>query len=529
MNDRLRIAIREACGAIRELPDTDAPLQHMYARGIERGKYDATLPIRERLVALLDFLVPFDREETVLCSKEIPQPLIDSIINELRSVKQIAVDIPAKCQRQTTSVVPPSFHGAESATAHAVEKIHSRIFPQLSALRDSSPPTISEEGGSRPPLNEGVEVNVFGASSGVDRSSRRVVITLHGIRTRGKWQKDLDECLADANFIPKSLDYGWFGVLPFLFQRQREKQVRQFVEDYDSITKKYPDNAPSVIAHSFGTYIVAKALSAYAGLIKFDRVIFCGAIVPVDFPWSAVAKEGLVKRVLNDYGHLDAWAGNVGLALPDAGPSGREEFSDTANGLVIQSCHPEWGHSHYFFELNYKERWIKFLRGEELRDISLEPHWHFPLVWIMPIVLLLLVAIFVGWSVFQRSHATHSQTPNPTPMMVETATPAPSSNTLQQDILTLEVDAESRGASGNVSRTRHVDIPAGWTYLRKEEKAHPGKPGSNGDGTYKTRLLYGPDRNIIGVEATAIAYPNYGGKTNYYKVVVFVHVERRGN
>lgn len=45
---------------------------------------------------------------------------------------------------------------------------------------------------------------------------RRVVVSLHGIRTRGVWQKELVPALAIAGFIPYVLDYGHVGALELL-------------------------------------------------------------------------------------------------------------------------------------------------------------------------------------------------------------------------------------------------------------------------------------------------------------------------
>lgn len=43
----------------------------------------------------------------------------------------------------------------------------------------------------------------------------RCVISLHGIRTRGVWQKDLAPVLARHGLIPYALDYGSFSIVKF--------------------------------------------------------------------------------------------------------------------------------------------------------------------------------------------------------------------------------------------------------------------------------------------------------------------------
>jgi pimeloyl-ACP methyl ester carboxylesterase len=192
-----------------------------------------------------------------------------------------------------------------------------------------------------------------------DGAQRETVVSLHGIRTRGKWQKDLAAHLARAGFVPESLDYGFFRALELLVPALREKQVDWFRDEYTRIVRGQT-KPPSVVAHSFGTYIVANALVKYRE-IRVNRLVLCGSIVSESYPWSQVAAQ--VTHVLNDYGHRDIWAKAVGWAVRDAGASGAVGFTDVGRGLVEQQCRRRFRHSDYFFELHYQNCWIPFLKG----------------------------------------------------------------------------------------------------------------------------------------------------------------------
>jgi hypothetical protein len=62
-----------------------------------------------------------------------------------------------------------------------------------------------------------------------------------------------------------------------------------------------------------------------------------------------------------------------------------------------------------------------------------------------------------------------------------------------------------------------------------EEQVQRGKSGSEGDGKHEPpELVYDDAGRIIAVRATATALRNYGSKTNYYKLVLTIFVERRG-
>ena len=135
MANDLQTAIRTLCDAIRGLPDTDEPLQQITARGIERGKYDATLPIRQELTTVRDFLEPFEQEGTAEFFAELPRLHVTVLITEIEGLRRIVDSIPVNCQLQTTNVVPPSFHGNERGVACQVETSYSHLYSELAPLR----------------------------------------------------------------------------------------------------------------------------------------------------------------------------------------------------------------------------------------------------------------------------------------------------------------------------------------------------------------------------------------------------------
>ena len=228
-------------------------------------------------------------------------------------------------------------------------------------------------------------------------SAGAVVISIHGIRARGAWQKMLGSELNKAGFPYEALDYGFFGAVRLLFPGAREKQVRWFVDEYTRIRQGSTAKI-SVIAHSFGTYIVAGALEKYAE-VNLDSIIFCGSIVRPDYAWSRLI-PGQAKRVLNDFGRLDRWVKLVAWFIGDAGPSGARGFDDEAGGHVQQRLRPKFRHSDYFYRLNYQGTWIPFLRGEpphmEPGDERWSRNWRF-LVTKAAIVMILFGLGLVIW------------------------------------------------------------------------------------------------------------------------------------
>lgn len=194
------------------------------------------------------------------------------------------------------------------------------------------------------------------------------VITVHGIRTRGGWQKgELGELLNKAGFAHFAYDYGYFNATELFDAKKLQSEIAKFRDDYTRV-KQRSKSLPSIIAHSNGTYIAARAMEIYPQ-IKFDRIIFCGAILRRDFPWSALVNRGQCNAILNLHSEGDDIVGWSEWAIPDAGDSGRKGFTDVCANL-FQIGHNELDHSGQFYALNYSETWIPFLRGENVELVA---------------------------------------------------------------------------------------------------------------------------------------------------------------
>ena len=226
---------------------------------------------------------------------------------------------------------------------------------------------------------------------------RPIIFSLHGIRTRAAWQKDLTRVLSEAGFNHLPLDFGFFRAVRLLMPASRRRQVDWFRDCYTT-EMRGRSSPPSVIAHSFGTYIVAEAIRKYPE-VRFRQIILCGSIVHRDFPWSERTDAGQVGRVLNECGQKDFWSRIVVWFVRDAGSSGVKGFSDTAGNRVIQRLHPDWRHSTSFYELNYQHNWVSFLKGNlpgppgtaEGRTIN----WYFRFTLVLCLVGVLCMVFFI--------------------------------------------------------------------------------------------------------------------------------------
>ena len=234
-----------------------------------------------------------------------------------------------------------------------------------------------------------------------------IVISLHGIRTHGAWQKRIIPALAENDFIPVPLDFGFFRAIQLVIPSMRDRKVEWLLTEYTkAIGNNRQTRPPSIIAHSLGTYLVARLMEKYE-LVRFDQIIFCGSIVYKDYPWTTIVKREQVTRVLNDYGGKDIWAKAAQWVVNDAGPSGAEGFSDRAGGCVIARFHPDFHHSDFFHPLNYEKVWVPFLQGRNPQVIIGLPNrptnWKF-----RALLIAVLISVFLSlwFLVLPRSNQT---------------------------------------------------------------------------------------------------------------------------
>ena len=203
--------------------------------------------------------------------------------------------------------------------------------------------------------------------------STKIVVTLHGIRTRGQWQKQVTPYLARHGLIPYHLDYGFFGVLSFILPWTRANRVQWLRDELRDLMDRTGAKRVSVIAHSFGTWLALEALEAENGNLRFDRVVLTGSIVRRDFPWAqTIRRKRWAQAVRNERAAGDwvvraaeLFARLAGPIAPRAGASGALGF-DAAPGVVQQHT-VAGGHSEVLNISNY-EKWARFIAYPRLPD-----------------------------------------------------------------------------------------------------------------------------------------------------------------
>ncbi|MEZ6134184.1 MAG: hypothetical protein R3C53_04645 [Pirellulaceae bacterium] len=196
-----------------------------------------------------------------------------------------------------------------------------------------------------------------------------LVFLVHGIRDRAPWQAALQTALENDSFKICQCGYGYFDVVRFWWPgRTRqvpialvERQIRGYIA---RAKRKYDDVKISVIAHSFGTYIVSRILEEATDL-HWERIVFCGAIVPEDFRWDKVDRQVDPEHVVNDVGNQDIWPAMAKLLSFGYGDAGSHGFVSDVNNRFHKS-----GHSDYFRNGFPAKFWAPWIHAGDLVEVT---------------------------------------------------------------------------------------------------------------------------------------------------------------
>ena len=139
---------------------------------------------------------------------------------------------------------------------------------------------------------------------------KRMVIFVHGILSPGFWMNTLRPLFLAEQMIVRPIGFHVLDIFRFLFGRRRQA-IDRVKQQIQSAIAAHPDAELTIIAHSFGTYVVSRILDEDFG-IKLTRLIMCGGIVPRDYRWDKVARFNSQNAnanvdIVNEISGSDRW------------------------------------------------------------------------------------------------------------------------------------------------------------------------------------------------------------------------------
>jgi pimeloyl-ACP methyl ester carboxylesterase len=260
----------------------------------------------------------------------------------------------------------------------------------------------------------------------------QVVLLIHGIRTHAEWQGMVREMIAvpgQIEVIP--IGYGYFDVFRFWFPfwtrngpiERVHEEIRVALQKY---RKTHPDAKLSIIAHSFGTYIVGKILQRHFDL-QIHRLILCGSVLPQLFPWNHLQGRFDDDKVVNECGQADIWPVLAKSLSWGYGASGTHGFG----AVLVKDRFHEGGHGQYFEKKFVKTYWGPFIRRGEYQKSEFDTKrppmpWWLSVLGLVPIKWLLVLLVTISLIVFLNFVSTvHlvSEVRQPAPPPKQTSSP----------------------------------------------------------------------------------------------------------
>ncbi len=134
-----------------------------------------------------------------------------------------------------------------------------------------------------------------------------ILVTIHGLLSHGDWNNNLMPIASSQGWIVAPFYYGY--TLPDILMNEgkRKEVIEQFREWILNIQETY-NGRISVIAHSFGTYILASYINGFkeAPPVTFNSIILTGSIVNTNFDWNE-CRGNKVSRIRNEIAPNDQW------------------------------------------------------------------------------------------------------------------------------------------------------------------------------------------------------------------------------
>jgi pimeloyl-ACP methyl ester carboxylesterase len=186
------------------------------------------------------------------------------------------------------------------------------------------------------------------------------VVTVHGIRTTGKWQKDLHPILQDNLIFALDVDYG-YSRPTWNARSVSERAAHEFGNQCRVIEDR--GLGVNAVGHSFGSLVIGRALDMKPEL-KLKRLILSSSILPCSFEWSRFGAQKRIKRVLNEFCPSDLVVPLSllyrSLLLP-TGRSGTKGFADRGEDVVHNVSYRAVGHTLLPAFDHMKKAWLPFL------------------------------------------------------------------------------------------------------------------------------------------------------------------------
>lgn len=206
----------------------------------------------------------------------------------------------------------------------------------------------------------------YASSAAADRPiSTHIILTVHGIRTFGLWQERLERLVCDINPETAFIHYkiGYFSLLTYLIPIFRWIELRRFRRELERLRTLHDGARIDIVAHSFGTYLVAWGLAGIpvAQRPRVHTLILAGSILRENFRWTDLFASGSVGCVVNECGLKDwvLWLNR--FVAPMSGAAGFVGFNRSTSQFTLKNYWHHCSHTGFFTDDFMREYWTPIL------------------------------------------------------------------------------------------------------------------------------------------------------------------------
>ncbi|GAB1044677.1 MAG: hypothetical protein SPiBPW_30460 [Shewanella algae] len=205
-------------------------------------------------------------------------------------------------------------------------------------------------------------------SSVITIANKKIIYSIHGIMSFGKWQNNLDDYIREQGCDYEHIEfkYNFYPLISFLLPPMRKREVNAFIIELQDLANRNRKAEINIIAHSFGTFVAVKALERISKLKspQIGKVILCGSVLKSSHQLQKVIQKHSIKGVINDCGITDRALVLSQCAAIGLGMAGRVGFKNTFNGFIHNRFF-NGGHGLFFNEAIFKD-WLDFISGKNL-------------------------------------------------------------------------------------------------------------------------------------------------------------------
>lgn len=193
-----------------------------------------------------------------------------------------------------------------------------------------------------------------------------VVVTVHGLLSTAKWNTEIAPAVTSQNWI--FAPYVYDDNTPDLLvnPKKRAYVVDAFREWLYDINQRYHEAPVSVIAHSFGTYIIGAYVNGFEEFlpVQLNCIILTGSILSTQYDWDK-HRGAKIARVLNEIAPNDQWVKHMPKLQwidkdPLFGNSGVEGFTNKSS-ILTERKSDIFDHNNVIKRDVIEKYWLPFL------------------------------------------------------------------------------------------------------------------------------------------------------------------------